>query len=604
VSRIRTDLLPAVLLGLLVLAALGSALSAEFVWDDGPLIVENSLIRDADGVRELLTSSFWDTGDKYDRFRAFFRPLVALSYAADYSIWGLRPFGFHLTNLLLHWGCCVWLFAVARQEQLERWPAFAAGALFAVHPVHVESVVWVSGRTDLVSAFFMLGAFVLARGPDGWSAPSRRLVSIVFFASSLLAKEMAVMLPLLLLLDFWFRADGSRRARLRRGVSGVMPYLAVLAVYGLLRQVVLGQAVEVAYRLDWVAHVASSFFVMARYVMLLLLPVGLDAHYPDQAIESFASPLFVVSVLIVFVLFFAARRFAGTAPRVTSWILWMPLSILPVLAFGRFGDVLMADRYMYIPSVGLALLLGYACAWAVRGMDRRTVTAAATIVASLLVLLTVGSRLRSRVWQNDLSLFSDMARTSGSSALVQNNLGLAHYHQGSYATATRSFRRALEIAPDFALARNNLAAAYEREGKLVEALIEYEAALRDAPSMPEARVNAAAAMLRVGRGQDALAMMRKLVREQPGNLEGRFGLAQALQLLGRSGEADAELDRLLRIDPNFAKAYYLRGTMASERGEPRASAAAMRSFLALWAESDEFAAVARRVVEEASELPE
>ena len=147
------------ILGLLVLLSFGGSLFGEFVWDDDPLILKNPQVRNGD-LGHLVTSSFWDSGDQHDRFRAFFRPVVLLSYAVDHALWKNQPFGYHLTNLLLHFGCCLLVYRLARDEELSRYCALAGAGLFATHPVHVESVAWISGRTDLWCAFFFLASFL------------------------------------------------------------------------------------------------------------------------------------------------------------------------------------------------------------------------------------------------------------------------------------------------------------------------------------------------------------------------------------------------------------------------------------------------------------
>lgn len=596
---------PLIVLAALVLLSLGVALRGDFVWDDAPLIVDNRQLRSPDAFNEIVTTSFWETGDRHDRFRSFFRPVVSLSYFVDFRLWGQNPFGFHLTNLLLHFLCCWLVHRLLLLERVGGWPALAGAALFAVHPVHVESVAWISGRTDLLCGLFFLGAFVLhRRAYAAGGGLMTRAAAPLLFALALFAKEMAATLPVMIVADRWFDSSGVRPgARLRRAAAAVWPYLLVLLLYGLARSSVLGGGGPPLFTLDPVAHLATALFVLARYMLLLLMPWGLDAHYPYTALASLASPLMLVSAVILAVIAAAAMRFGRIDRRIPFWILWTFVGLAPVMAFGRFGDILLADRFLYLPSVALAAVL----AISVRGSRsfpvawRRALLAALALV---LILFSGASLRRTRIWSDDMTLFSTMLRTSPDSALVRSNLGLARYHREEFRTAIEEFHVALELAPDFALARNNLAAALEREGLLAEALIEYRRALDDAPLLAEAATNAAVLEMRLGRAQQGLGQLRDLVRAHPDYVPGHYALAHVLDELGRPDEALVEVGWVLERDPFYAQAHYLLGKIRHGQGRLDEAAAAMRRFLELWPEATEHTAAARRIIEEAAKSGE
>jgi tetratricopeptide (TPR) repeat protein len=589
------------LLGTLVLASLGLSLGGGFVWDDAPLIVDNSRIQRPGEYVRILTASFWETGDQHDRFRAFFRPVVSLSYAADYALWGARPFGFHLTNLLLHFGCCWLVYRIGLREPIPRRAALAAAALFAVHPVHVESVAWISGRTDLLCAIFLLAAFLACRSSERGSGPVRGLLPPLLFGAALFAKEMAATLPLLVFADRWLAADEDG-GRLRRAGSATWPLLVVLVLYLLARRLVLGPAPDPLFELGPLSWALSAVFVLARYVTLLLLPVGLDAHYPHAPLESAADPFFLVSAALLAVVGWGAWWLWRRDPRSAFWLGWILVSLLPVLALGRFGDVLLADRFLYIPSIGLALLAGRAVArWA--GTEAPAPRRRALAATALLILgvLAVQSASRCRVWKDDLTLFRDMLRTSPASALVRNNLGLALYARGEYAQAIEEFRVAVALAGDYALARNNLASALERTGRPREALAEYLAALEIAPALMEAGVNAGNLLVRLGRPAEGFGLLEAALRDNPRSVAALNSMAGALEFAGRDDEALDYVERIASIDPSHAESRYLLGKIRYEQGRLEEAAAAMRQFLGRWAGGEnEQTAAARRVVDEAA----
>jgi tetratricopeptide (TPR) repeat protein len=589
---------PLATLAAAVLLSFGLSLGGGFVWDDAPLIEENRRVQDPSALGEILTSSFWETGDRHDRFRSFFRPAVSLSYAADFRVWGLRPFGFHLTNVLLHLGCCWLVYGIARGERLARSAALGAGLVFALHPVHVESVAWISGRTDLLCAAFMLGAFALWRGAAGRDGtfPARRVVSWALFALALFSKEMAATLPALVFLDAWRRAPDGGRAR--RACAAALPYAATLASYLLVRASVVGALGSSAYALPPLAWLATALFVAARYLTLLLLPVGLDAHHPYAPFEGLAAAPVLVAAAMIGLALWALGRAPARSP-VRFWGSWTLISLLPVMTFGRFGDVVMADRFLYIPSVGLALLAGRGWdAWTRSGLAARGARRAALVAASLVLAILAGSTIRrSRVWRDDLTLFNDMLARSPHSALVRNNLGLALYEGGDLGRAEEEFRQAVELAPSYALAHNNLAAVLERTGRPDDALAHYREALRLAPRLSEAGANAGHLLVVLGRAEEGIRLLDELERLYPRSVAVLYARAEALDRVGRRAEAEALAARVLEVDSRNAAAHYLLGKIRFDRGEREAAAAAMRRFLELWAEPDgEHAAAARRIV--------
>jgi len=593
-TYLRGSLLAAVGLGALVLIALGPSLAAGFVWDDGPLILENPAVKNPRFVGKLLTSSFWETGDRDDRFRSFFRPLVSLSFAADYALWGPRPRGFHATNLLLHFGC-VWLvYRIAVGQRIARGAAFAAAGLFAVHPVHVESVTWICGRTDVLSTLLALAAFLVHRAA-GHREPRRWLAAGLLFLPALFAKEMAATLPALVFLDHWLGTRGEPR-RLSRALTATLPFVVALAVYVGVRSVVLEGGADPLLRLGPVEWAATAAFVAARYLTLLVLPLGLDAHYTYTALERFLDPRALVALAMLGVIATAAIVLLRRSRSDAFWLLWIPLTLSPVMLFGRFGDVLLADRFLYLPSVGLALLFarGIALTWAHGARGWRVATAVAG--ASVIVVLGVQSASRTLVWKNDVALFSDMLRTSPDSPLVRANLGTALYRLGDHAGAVEQLQVAIERAPTFAMAHNDLAAALERIGDRAGAARHYRTALHHAPGIISAEANLAHLLVESGQSEEGMRRLRRLVDRKPRSPDVLFAAADAAKQVGVADEALGYLARLLRIEPENARAHYLLGQIQQEQGRHAEAVASMRRFLELWPVAGPHADAARRIV--------
>ena len=278
------------------------------------------------------------------------------------------------------------------------------------------------------------------------------------------------------------------------------------------------------------------------------------------------------------------------------WLLWIPVTLAPVMLFGRFGDVLLADRFLYLPSVGLAILFGrgLTLALSVGSAARRVVPLCAS--ALVIVALAVVSADRTRVWSDDVTLFSDMARTSPRSALVRANLGMAMYRIDKPAEAVDELRKAIALAPSFAMAHNDLGAALERMGDTEGAEKHYRAALRYAPGLVSAEANLSHLLVESGQHDEGVRRLRRLVDLRPRSPDVLFAAGDAVKRAGALEEALSYVERLLRVEPKNARAYYLRGQIQLEQGRQAEAVASMRRFLELYKQPGPHVDAARRIV--------
>jgi Tfp pilus assembly protein PilF len=501
---------------------------------------------------------------------------------------------------LIHLLCCWLVLRIALGEGLAPWASLAGAALFAVHPVHVESVAWISGRTDLICSAFVLAAFVTHRRADKSEKPARwrwRGFSLLLFAAALFSKEMAATLPLLIGIDRWLGSTERRGARLRASLTPMVPYLIVFAVYMLVRHQVLGTGAEPLFRLSPIAAVATALFVLARYATLLILPIGLDAHYPYAPLQTPFTATVLISAALLEVVAWSAWRLRTHHPRASFWIVWVFVTLLPVMAFGAFGDILMADRFLYLPSAGLALLLARGLTLAPttgRFWTRRSVLAAAS--TCLVLGLAIPCGLRSKLWRDDLSLFARMAETSPNSAMVRCNLGLAYYNHGEQQRAIEEFQTAIRLVPTYALAYNNIAVALERQGRLKDAYGAYRKALSLAPGQLESRINLGSLLVRLGKPEQGLRSLREIVEKYPSYAEAMYAYAEALYRSGDHAKARPWLERALGLDPFYPNTHYMLGKIAFERGDRAEAAMRMQRFLDLWHEPGIYSDAARWVI--------
>lgn len=530
-------------LALGVLAYAG-VLGSGFVWDDKHLIVSNTLLRQASPL-PAIASDFWQEGERTD----FYRPLVSLSYFLEFRLWRLAPAGYHAANLAYHLLATLAVTWVAWLLFASPAAAVLSGIVFAVHPVHTESVAFISGRPDLIAGALLGGAFafyILAR------ARHRRVsaMSLALFTPALLSKEIALAFPAILTayeLTVGAVPAETVRSRARRLASVVWPYLATAGVYLCARVLVLGAVLDRS--VDQTGLGSRGVIVvnaLGEYLRLLLFPIpAAPDRLPDPAVGA---P--TIAALAALALLVGALWESWPSSRMPSFLFaWFLLTLLPAspLVPGRAPQI--AERFLYVPSIAWAWL----CGWAgVRLWNSEWCRARARrgIAAALAVVLLAGAigltALRNRDWHDEYRLFSRMAASEPRSYLAPLNLGNLYFGAERLPEAEGEFRRALSLRPNSAPALLGLALVESRLGEHDQA-IRYAVRARDlAPDGDLIHAQLGAIYGVAGRFREAAASFREAVRRNPRRLQARGNLVAALADGGRPVEARAALAELER----------------------------------------------------------
>jgi len=494
-----------------VLVSFGRVVRFGFVgFDDPQYVSENENVNKgitAAGVRWALTT--WWQGN--------WHPLTWLSHMLDCQVFGLWPGGHHLVNILMHAGSSVLLFLVLRRSTGARWESAFAAALFAVHPLRVESVAWVAERKDVLSMLlFMLALFAYVRYVER-PTPGRYAAVLVWYVLGLLAKPMLVTTPfVLLLLDDW----PLRRTRWSRLVLEKLPMLAIAAASSVVTFFAqrAGAALVEGLPVSWRLGNAAVGYV--RYLGKTFCPTNLSIFYPLQAVAQPAAKVAAaVGVLAVITLLavWCARRW----PYVTVGWLWFVGTLVPVVGIVQVGSQSIADRYTYLPSIGLTIAVVWAAAESGRRWDIRR-ESLAKIGGIVVVILMACTFVQAGYWRDTLTLFSHAIDATG----PDNNLAqwyvageylkrgdderaLEHYlaalrvkwhgprvhylvgnilqRRGEFDEAIRHYEAAVEQDPQLAEGYNNLGAMYGRKGDLDRAEFYFREALRVDPNMDLAR---------------------------------------------------------------------------------------------------------------------
>ena len=462
------------LLGLLVLGAFGQSLGHGFVWDDDGLIVQNEKLHAGGEWRRVFFASFWAVGENFeDSSRSFYRPLISLSYELDYRFWGLEPRGFHLTNLLAHGVCAalVYLLGLAVLGTAPR--ALFAAALFAVHAAHVENVAWISGRTDVFCGmFYFLALWCFVKWFDaGRSRPLWLAGMALGYVLSLLSKEMALSFPLVA--AAYYILCGRDRASWRVAFPAFGILFSLTFQYMLMRVAVLGHVAGPSQLSNVRQQIALTPYAFAKYLGLLLGLVPVDPHHGEEIIGELSNGvllghLYVSLGYVLWVGYLVWRK-----RRLSAFLsAFVGLSLLPVLKLGTFGDVLYADRFLYVPSFGFAcLLVAGAAQWVGRRAARPALRFGPGVAYGAFLLVQLGlARTHTVYWRSNLTLFARAARTSPRSAYIHFNHGNSLLKAGSCAAALPAYDKALALRPSYADALANKGVAFNKLGRYERAL--------------------------------------------------------------------------------------------------------------------------------------
>ena len=545
----------ALLVALVAGAVYAATLGYDLVWDDTLLIQESWRLHHWGQLPSLLVSQFWS---EVGQASQYYRPLVTLSFFLDLQIWGLRPLGFHLTNVLAHVAVTLAVLALARRLMTDELAATTGALVFALHPLHTESVSFVSGRTDvLAAAFFLLALLTYDRGRDegrwGWLS-----WSLVAYLLALLAKEVALALPpVLLVWDWLVRRDLRSWRAASRAAARYAAYAAVTGLYLTLRGFALGGIVGPGQAADaWAQPYARALTIveiLASYVRVTILP------YPPHPLHAVVPAGFPPDLAWWLAAVGLACALGATAwavratPAPGLGALWFWLTLLPSVAVNLLPlpSALMAERFLYLPTVGFCLIVGWVAARLLGpvALGRAAQLPAVPSVGLAVVLLAcaVLTLWRNEDWRDEYRLYSRMVEMAPNAALAHINLAFVQLPRGEVAAAGDNFREAVRLAPASARAHAGLG--------LTETILgDREAGLRDglkaralAPGDPDVRASLGALYLHRGEPGLAVPELTESLRLKPNQVHAALNRALALAWLGDQAAAEAQLEQALAL---------------------------------------------------------
>ena len=554
----------------------GQTLGHQFVnFDDGAYVRRNSEVTHGitiHGIEWAFTHPV----------AANWHPLTILSHMLDCQIYGVVPAAHHFTNVLLHSIATILLFLIFWGMTRGLWQSAFIAAVFAVHPLHVESVAWIAERKDVLSAVFFLLTIAAYVFYALWPSVLRYLLMSILFACGLMAKPMLVTLPfVLLLLDYWplrrfdhlntaGPAPAIRDVQKRSGKWLVLEKipLFILSVAASAAAIVTQErSINLIRQMSLASRIENSFVSLLIYLRQTVWPRNLAAFYPYP--ESGVSTWEVILAISVFAsITTAAFVLRNDKPYILTGWLWFAGMLIPVIGIVQVGIQAHADRYNYLPQIGLSLIV----AWAITEISagwryQRVILTLASLIA--VAALAWSARIQTWYWRDSQLLWEHAIAVTPENETEHEHLSDAYLDKGRIDDAISQAREAVQLLPDSADAHGVLGAALARTRQLDEALSHLQTALQLNPKLARAHYNLGNVFLQRGELDEAIASYEAELRLYPSLAEGHNNLASALFRKGRPNDAFEHLKTALELNPNYPEARNNFGIALSQRGEIR-----------------------------------
>lgn len=588
-----------------------NALENGFVWDDMVLIVDNEGIKKWSYLWKNFASDFFDTTEDLIEFKyGYYRPIISLSYMVDYAIWGLKPGGFHFSNIIFHSISSILVFLILNSIFKNRCTAFLASLLFACHPIHTESVTWISGRTDVVAGMFFLSAFYLYQkaikppsvlrfvekkwqtgnmpditsrshntppceegGGGGlemfrWFSKQGKIFyvcSVTLFAIAMLCKEMVATLPLLIIAYTYYFPDWKHKKRFKISLLLSIPYFLVLIFYSVIRFVVLkistivnpgGEEMRGLY-----PTILSFIKTIVFYLFKLAYPLHLSAYIQNPMSFSVKEPLVVLSILFVIALVFCIVWLRKRWACMSFLILFYLVTLLPLSNFIRISapwdmGFVMAERFLYIPSVGFCGLTAalVSSLWKIRINTSSILKySAISLIMVLLIFYSTQTLLRNKDWVNEKTFFLETLKDTPDAALLYHALGNVYVREQNYDRALALYKKSLALYPFYHAAYNNIGTIYSKFGLYDQAIAAFKEAIVIDQGYIQAHFNLGTMYHRKGMIEEATSEYKKVIKLSNRYTKAHNNLGIIYAENKQLEEAVAEFEMVLKYDPDNEK---------------------------------------------------
>jgi Flp pilus assembly protein TadD len=609
--------LMAALLALVTVVLYWPATSHDFInYDDPDYVTANPYVQGGlswEGVKWAFRNT---------EQAAYWAPVMWLSHMLAWQLFGLNPWGHHLINVLLHALNTVLVFVLLRRLTGAMWRSMLVAALFGLHPLRVESVAWVTERKDVLSTCFGLLALIFyvryaqkrsraesresSAGNSGLALDLRPpgaakrsedgsaldyWLALFFFALGLMSKPMLVTWPfVMLLLDYWplgrVSSDGWRVTRFRIPVPQLLgatkrseggsslnhllleklPFFGLAAVASVVTFVVQqrGGAVKMVQNLPLGARSGNALISYCRYLAKLFWPTDLAIFYPHPGYWPVKQVLLAGGLILGITVLLVVKR--GRYPFLLTGWLWFCGTLVPVIGLVQAGLVAMADRFTYVPLLGVLIVV----TWGAYELTRswRYQELALSVAGCAAIILCLGlTRQQLGYWKDDETLYRHALAVTENNYLAHNNLGHVLLKKDRIDEAINQFQEAIRLGPDFAAVHYNLGTALLKKDRIDEAISQFQETIRLKPDFAEAHNNLGSALVMKGQTDEAISQYRETIRLKPDDAEAYNNLGNALVEKGKIDEAINQYQEAIRLTPDDAEAHNNLGSALLEKGQ-------------------------------------
>ena len=550
-----------------VLAAYWQIQNSGFVnYDDNTYVTENLHVQRGLTIENII----WAFSTTH---MANWHPITLLTHMLDCQLYGLNAKGHHLTNLFLHIINAILLFLLLKDLTRKHWQSIFVAALFALHPLHVESVAWIAERKDVLSTLFWMltmWAYVKYARLPGYVM---YLLTILFFSLGLMSKPMLVTLPfVLLLLDYWPLGRIQSKENylwhtILRLVREKIPLFVITVIFSIvtfLFQQSAGtvKSIELFTLKD---RIVNALFSYVSYIVKMIYPLHLSVFYPHPGNtlpvwQYVGAGLLIVCASIL--VFWKARA----RPYLLIGWLWYLGTLVPVIGIVQVGSQAVADRYSYVPLIGIFIIIAWGVPELLSRWKYREIILSGSGGIVIITLMTL-TWFQVGHWQNSITLFEHALDVTTQNAVAHNNLGTALDKEGKADKAISHYTKALHINPNYAEVHNNLGNVMERNGNLDKAVLYYKEALRVNPNRAEVYYNLGTVLMRQNKINEAILYFEEALQIKPDSKEIHNNLGIILARQGVFNKAIFHYKEALRINPDFVEVHNNLGNVLKKDGK-------------------------------------
>jgi len=545
VEREKKYLFSVAIIVILGIAVYANSLTGEFVFDDDYLVKNNLFIRSFSNVKEIFTHTI---GAGAGHPFVAYRPVQILSYAVDYSWWGLDARGYHLTNVILHIAVavCLWMFI---NVMFDRWLlSLCAAALFVVHPVHTEAVSYISGRADSLACIFLLLSFIYYLKSLHSDALGRYIVMYISFISALLSREISLFFPLAILIYHYVFKE---RIKLKIYLSLVI----ISFVYLFVRVYALRAPImPLLVTSSFFQRIPGFFIAVVNYIRILILPIHLHMEY-SAMLFRYTNPKFLLGVILLILILVEAYK-AREKNKVLSFsIFWFILWLLPVSNIYPV-NAYMAEHWLYIPSIGFFIILSNSVLSLIQKIRYpKGNRVSFSIMITLVAVYSVFTVRQNRYWRDPSTFYNRTLKYSPESGRIYNSLGASLYREGKKGDALKMYEKAIKIEPGYAEAYNNLAVLLGEDGEKDRSIALYEKSIKLKPDYADALANLGNAYYENGQRDKAKEAYLKALEINPSQARACYSLGITYVKDGNSEKAIGMFKKAIKINPIYVEAY-------------------------------------------------